>query len=237
MRGESTRSDVVFEIRHILSSFPNPTFEDLRSRCLLREGEIDTALPELERRGFLIFNEGRLQVSREKKVKLAVLAIRLGAGLQKISKLLTWQEFESMIEYALIENEYRTKTHHVINFKGNRREIDVIAAKGDTLLVIDCKHYTHERTQHSLKKAARAQIERVRLLSDYTNLSRVESVLRHRFRKEIFLIPIIASLRESSMKIHERVPIVPVVEFASFLNELDGLLGSFGWLVTKADKR
>lgn len=227
------RPEFPVEILRLLRTNSNPTVEDLRIHCLLRDGEIDAELPQLEDRGFLALKEGKLLVTSANKVELAVLAVQLGAKLEKVSKLLTWQEFESIIEYALATNGYHTKKHLVLALNGNRTEIDVIAAKGNIVLAIDCKHYTRGWIQHSLKKAARIQIERVRLLLDNKNLLRVEQALHQKYENEIFLIPIVVALSESPVKIYERVPIIPVLKFATFLNDLHGLLGSFAFVINK----
>lgn len=89
-------------------------------------------------------------------------------------------------------------------------EIDVVGIKSLQALAIDCKHWKSTNLSAISKHAKKQAIRTGRLAAEE---SRIHQAL-----------PIILTLQAESVKFVERIPIVPIALFRSFLSELDSYL-------------
>ena len=88
-------------------------------------------------------------------------------------------------------------------------EIDVVGIRLDTAVLIDCKHWKR-MSNSALEKIVLKQIERVKHYVTTTN--------------EIMAVPVIVTLYQEATKLVNRVPIVPIMQFSSFIDEFYGNL-------------
>ena len=88
-------------------------------------------------------------------------------------------------------------------------EIDVVATRLGIALLIDCKHW--KRMNHSaLDIIVRKQTERVKHY--VSNM------------KDTIGVPVIVTLYQEETSFINRVPIVPILQFSSFIDEFYGSL-------------
>ncbi len=177
-------------------------------------------LLKLQNEGLIYLKTNNIEVDSGMRLKLAVKAATLGADMEHISHLLSWQEFEEIAAFAL-------KTHgfNVVNnlhFKNESRkyEIDVIGCRKPLVICVDCKHWQHSIAPSSLRKIVDAQIERARVLSD--SLPNKKLKLECTKWQDAKFIPAILSLLPSSFKFYYNVPIVPIFQMQNFLIQLPG---------------
>lgn len=150
------------------------------------------------------------------KLKVAIQLIKNGGPLDEISILLDWKDFEGLVaeilfskNFAIIKNLILTKP---------RMEIDVIGIRLGVAMLIDCKHWKRYSSS-ALSTAVKKQIERT----------------KHYILKTpgAIAVPVIVTLYQDKIDFIDRVPIVPIFQFSSFVDEFYGNLDQMNTLRTE----
>ena len=141
------------------------------------------------------------------KLKIAVALLEKGFPIDEISTALDWKDFEGLTaeilnskDFAVIKNMILTKP---------RMEIDVIGIRLGVAILIDCKHWKRYSVS-SLKTAVKKQIERTKQYVAKT--------------QGAIAVPVIVTLYQDKVDFIENVPIVPIFQFSSFIDEFYGNL-------------
>lgn len=180
--------------------------------------EISEAL--LESLGFDPSSE--IHMSREKRIELAMLAIREGANISKVVGVLTWKDFEGFVAGILVENNYSCTESY--RRRGNTHihgmEIDVIGLRGRTILSVDAKLWGVRGGKASaLKTAALKQRERtVSLAQEIEGLAAKMNSMK---AGEYSIYPLVVTWLVEDVEIHEGIPIVPIFKLNSFVLSFD----------------
>lgn len=141
------------------------------------------------------------------KLKAAIELIKNGGPLDEISIMLGWRDFEGLVaeilyskNFAIIKNLILTKP---------RMEIDVIGIRLGIAMLVDCKHWKRYSTS-TLSSAVKKQIERT----------------KHYILKTpgAIAVPVIVTLYHDKIDFIDKVPIVPIFQFSSFVDEFYGNL-------------
>jgi len=139
------------------------------------------------------------------KLKIAVILLEKGLPIDEISVALDWKDFEGLTaailtskNFAVIKNMMLTKP---------RMEIDVIGIRLGIAILIDCKHWKRYSIS-SLTTVVKKQIERT----------------KHYVTKTpgAVSVPVIVTLYQDKVDFIEGVPIVPIFQFSSFIDEFYG---------------
>ena len=113
---------------------------------------------------------------------------------------------------VLVAEILESKNFEVVrNFrmKNPTMEIDVVGIHLGVAVLIDCKHW--KRMSNSmLEKIVLRQIDRVKHYVAITN--------------EVVAAPVIVTLYQEETRFVNRVPIVPIMQFSSFIDEFYGNL-------------
>jgi Holliday junction resolvase-like predicted endonuclease len=176
---------------------------------------IQRGLAHLRESGFVTIGEDVLEQSSGQRMLMVEKLIQDGCDVQRVSRLLDWQEFEEFIENALVSNGYRTIHHYVFKSKLGRREIDVLAWNDVWILAIDCKHWRRQITHSRMNAIADAQIERVRALAERTDLLQKCGIRN----LDLSIVAVVLVLGEPLDRMINGVPVVAVTRFGSFLHE------------------
>ena len=141
------------------------------------------------------------------KLKTALLAIKSGAPIEEASRDVDWKDFEGLVAEVLESKNFEV----VRNFRMKKptMEIDVVGIHLGTAVLIDCKHWKR-MSDSALEKIVLKQIERVKHYVTSTN--------------ENMAAPVIVTLYQEATKFVNRVPIVPIMQFSSFIDEFYGNL-------------
>ena len=141
------------------------------------------------------------------KLKIALMLIENGLPLDEIAIALDWKDFEGLTaeilmakNFAIIKNLILTKP---------RMEIDVIGIRLGVAMLIDCKHWKRY-SNSALSEAVRKQVERTKHYISKTPGS--------------IAVPVIVTLYQDKIDFIDRVPIVPIFQFSSFVDEFYGNL-------------
>ncbi|MDE1727897.1 MAG: restriction endonuclease [Thaumarchaeota archaeon] len=164
-------------------------------------------LDNLMQNGIGRFEDGQIQFEDSDKLKTGVIAISMGAPIDEISRMLEWQDFESLAAEVLEKRDFDT-TKNVI-MKSPRIQIDVVGIKSEVAILIDCKHWNN-MTQSALSEAVKKQIIRTK-----------QFISKHKLRGAI---PAIVTLYQHSVQFIDKVPIIPIHQLDSFCDEFYGNL-------------
>ena len=141
------------------------------------------------------------------KLKTAIMFIENGLPLDEIAIALNWRDFEGLTaeileakNFAIIKNLILTKP---------RMEIDVIGIRLGVAMLIDCKHWKRYSTS-ALSMAVKKQVERTKHY-----ISKTPGAIA---------VPVIVTLYQDKIDFIDRVPIVPIFQFSSFVDEFYGNL-------------
>ena len=141
------------------------------------------------------------------KLKAALMLIKNGFPLDEIAIVLNWRDFEGLTaeilfskNFAIIKNLMLTKP---------RMEIDVVGIRLGVAMLIDCKHWKRYSVS-ALSEAVKKQVERT----------------KHYIKKTpgAIAVPVIVTLYQDKIDFIDRVPIVPIFQFSSFVDEFYGNL-------------
>ena len=141
------------------------------------------------------------------KLKTALSAIKSGVPIEEASRDVDWKDFEGLVAEIL-----ESKNFEVIrNFRMRKptMEIDVVGIHLGVAVLIDCKHWKR-MSNSALEKIVLRQIDRVKHYVVSTN--------------EVVAAPVIVTLYQEETKFARKVPIVPILQFSSFIDEFYGNL-------------
>ena len=185
------------------------TAEEFRIKASITSKPIaENVLDFLRNNGIGTSSGRKVLFSNLDRLKIAILAIKLGCDIEQISKKLTWKDFEALTSIILKLSGYKTAIH--VTFSKPHIEIDVIGIKSQSAITVDCKHWKHGGLS-VLSFYAKKQIERTKiLLAKKSNISSA--------------IPMILTLHSNKVRLIDGTPIVPIIEFRSFLDGLENNL-------------
>ena len=141
------------------------------------------------------------------KLKTALSAIKSGAPIEEASRDVDWKDFEGLVAEILESKNFEV----VRNFRMKKptMEVDVVGIHLGVAVLIDCKHWKR-MTNSALKKIVLKQIDRVKYYVANTD--------------EVVAAPVIVTLYQEETKFVSKVPIVPIIQFSSFIDEFYGNL-------------
>ncbi len=136
--------------------------EGLPISTLKQSLEDRSVIDELLEHGCLELVDDKVRI-----LNIAQLVLNMsksGLNLHEASWWLTWREFEILASSILVENNFDTKRNFRFSYRGKRYEIDIVAWKGSSIYVIDCKQWFFSGA-HGLREAVEKQKERAAALS------------------------------------------------------------------------
>jgi hypothetical protein len=150
------------------------------------------------------------------KLRATILALQKGVPVDEAAKHINWRDFEGLTAKMLEVMEFATVKNLILT--NPRMEIDVIGIKFGVAMLIDCKHWKRH-SQSALKEAVRKQIERTKHYVTKTSGA--------------IAAPVIVTLYQDTVRFIDKVPIVPIFQFASFVDEFYGNLENVEAIETK----
>jgi len=178
--------------------------------CMIADTDKYTAKKVFEsfaKNGIEVLDGDVINFKAADKLKAAIFVLKKGASINEVAKYLNWKDFEGLVFEIL-----RSKGFSVIKnltMKKPRMEIDVIGINLGVAILIDCKHWKRQ-SPSSLKNAVKKQISRVKHY-----VSKTQGAVG---------IPAIVTLYEEKLQFIDNVPIVPINQFTSFVDEFYGNL-------------
>ena len=143
----------------------------------------------------------------ENKLENAISAIKSGVPIEEASRDVDWKDFEGLVAEILESKNFEVTRN--FRMKKPTMEIDVVGIHLDTAVLIDCKHWKR-MTNSALENIVLKQIDRVKHYVTKTD--------------EVMAAPVIVTLYQEGVKLVNKVPIVPIMQFSSFIDEFYGNL-------------
>ena len=142
--------------------------------------------------------------------------IQQGEEIEKIVEEIDWKEFEKLIVEILKKHDFNV--HNNFRFKTDRRfEIDVLAVKDKTSLLIDCKQWGRGRYKKTgLKYSVEEQKERAKQLKKFLKNNPIAQA-ELKIKKTMKFIPLLVTWFEEELLEHENTLVIPVWKFNEFL--------------------
>jgi Holliday junction resolvase len=141
------------------------------------------------------------------KLRVAIFTLSKGVLIDEIAKHLDWKDFEGLAAKILEAHEFATIRNLVLTKP--RMEIDVVGIRLGIAMLIDCKHWK-KTTSSALNSIAQKQIERTKQYVAKT--------------KGAIAAPVIVTLYQDKISFAGKVPVVPIFQLDSFLDEFYGNL-------------
>ncbi|QLH03145.1 hypothetical protein C5F47_06065 [Nitrosopumilus cobalaminigenes] len=139
------------------------------------------------------------------KLKIAVALLEKGFPIDEISIALDWRDFEGLTGAILSEKNFAVIKNMMLTKP--RMEIDVVGIRLGIAILIDCKHWKRYSAS-SLSTAVKKQVERTKHYVSKT--------------PGAMAVPVIVTLYQDKIDFIDNVPIVPIFQFASFIDEFYG---------------
>ena len=143
----------------------------------------------------------------ESKLKDAISAIKSGVPIEEASRDVDWKDFEGLVAEILESKNFEVTRN--FRMKKPTMEIDVVGIHLGTAVLIDSKHWKR-MTNSALENIVLKQIDRVKHYVTKTD--------------EVMAAPVIVTLYQEGVKLVNKVPIVPIMQFSSFIDEFYGNL-------------
>ena len=153
------------------------------------------------------FDAGTVYFELGDKIKAAFLIIENGEQIEQVSEYLDWKDFEGLVAQILEEKGFATIKNMILTKP--RMEIDVVGINHRIAMQIDCKHWK-KLSQSALNTIVKKQIKRVKHYVSKTN--------------DAIAVPVIVTLYNERINFINKVPIVPVQQLSSFIDEFYGNL-------------
>lgn len=150
-------------------------------------------------------DNGIVNFQNSDKILASIFAITNGASIEDVAEFLSWQNFEELVTCILEENGFQVEKNLMLTKP--RMEIDVVGIKLGIAVLIDCKHWK-KISKSALDNIVYKQTERVK-----NYVSKIESMMA---------IPVIVTLHQERVNFVNKVPIIPVIQLSSFLDEFYG---------------
>jgi len=148
------------------------------------------------------------------RFNLASEAVRLGA-LQAVLRALTWQEFETFSEECLGRACFETQKG-LIFIDGRRRwQVDIIATRGQIMLVLDCKHWESPNYSSKFYAAVRHQKQS---LGPLVRHMKIRGLLGN--HQDVWALPVIITLFEPRVSVLDGVVLASVAQLGDFLEHV-----------------
>ena len=143
----------------------------------------------------------------ENKLKTAISAVKSGVPIEEASRDVDWKDFEGLVAEILESKNFEVTRN--FRMKKPTMEIDVVGIHLGITVLIDCKHWKR-MNDSALENIVLKQIDRVKHYVATTN--------------ETVAAPVIVTLYQEVTKFINKVPIVPIIQFSSFIDEFYGNL-------------
>ena len=143
----------------------------------------------------------------DEKLKTAIFAIKDGTPIEEVSYNIGWKDFEGLVAEILESKHFQVLRN--FRMKKPTMEIDVVGTHLGVAVLIDCKHWKR-MNRYALETIVHKQIERVKHYVANTEVG--------------IAVPVIVTLYQEETSFVKRVPIVPILQFSSFIDEFYGNL-------------
>jgi len=158
--------------------------------------------------------EATILVLDEKRIQLALRAVRSGADRVKVARLLSWKDFEIFSAKVFSAFGYQIATNVRLKFHRRRMEIDLVAQRYSSLVAVDCKHWKNVLSGQRMARVANEQDLRAECLARFLSEQWGPGEVCVR------VLPVVVCLYEPRQRFFNGCPLVSVTNLPSFVEQL-----------------
>jgi len=210
-------ADLLISIIKLTSNEP-ATVEQVAANGHLPVTIARERLRKLGRLGLIKLKRDVIESTEAQRLELTIEAVKLGADIERACRFLGWQEFEKVAILALEYNLFKTLKHFKFKWANRWWEIDILGFSEPFILSVDCKHWKHSWQYTAIMRIVDTQIKRTKAFSQA--LLRIKWKMGIEKWRKVEILPVILTLGATPFKFYKQVPIVPILQFRSFINEL-----------------
>ena len=179
--------------------------QDFSAVTKISDVESKIILDEFIKNDIGIKNDNSYLFEDGDKLKVAVSLLEKGYPIDEIAVALEWRDFEGLTAEILTEKNFAVIKNMMLTKP--RMEIDVVGIRLGIAILIDCKHWKRN-SESALSAMVKKQIARTKHYVEKTPGATA--------------VPVIVTLYQDKIDFIENVPIVPIFQFASFIDEFYG---------------
>ncbi len=223
------KGEVLLSILKLSKKMETFSKKELLTLIQTSENKASEYIENLIGKNFLSKENEFLTVSPDQKIMLVIEALNQGLPIDIVCRYISWKDFELTVKNILEFMGYKTLTRQRLKINKKIFEVDILAFHEDIILCIDCKQWKRGLGASTINHMVKKQLKRAEAVAK--NLKKIKESLGERIKeKEVKILPLIITLAESSYKVYDKVPIVPILKLKSFLEGFYGCLKNFNVL-------
>ena len=180
----------------------------------LDASESSRMLGLLEERGIGEVVDGRHLFDPSDRLSAALMLVEEGAPIDDVAVHLDWRSFEGLAA-KILESKGFDVVRNLVMTKP-RMEIDVVGTNLGIAVLVDCKHWRRLGAA-ALRTAVEKQVKRARRY-----VSGAAPAGNGKEGGDAVALPVIVTLYRDTIGLVDGVPVVPILQFSSFADELYG---------------
>jgi hypothetical protein len=183
---------------------------------------LDVLTESLKAEGLISLNEKLFGASPIQRLGIAIRAVKLGANIGRVCRALGWLEFEEMTAHVFEANGFKVHRRYRFTAEGRRWELDLLSIRYPLVICTECKHWSRGIGETAVRKIVETHIEKVKIFSE--KIKRTPGKLGFEGWGQGVVVPMMLSLQPTTLRFHDNVPVVSIMELPSFLSEFEGYL-------------
>lgn len=173
-----------------------------------------------------------ISANETQRMLMSTAAIMADADVRTVGRILTWQEFERLVEICLVSSGYIVTRRLIFKTAKRKYEVDLVASRHREVLCIDCKHWRRTPGPAHIFNMTRIHYERsLALIKSIRNLA--DRILLSDSNSEIYLLPAILLLNDVDPVCVNSVQVLSIAGLGEFLLEASRFNPKFHYLDVK----
>ncbi|MEM1666734.1 MAG: nuclease-related domain-containing protein [Nitrososphaerota archaeon] len=160
------------------------------------------------------FNVNCVEVTGDTRLSIILKCIRDYAPAEVLARHVSWKDFEVLSAKVLNEYGFNVLTNVRLRLSKKKCELDVLAVRSPTVLLLDCKKWNAVLSGKRLTSIVESHMRRGRMLAEYllNMLGKGETTVE--------IVPAVLTLYGSNKRVENGVAIVPVGLLGNFIEKL-----------------
>lgn len=159
-------------------------------------------------------NANDIKVAGDVRLSIILKCIKNGIPAEVLARYVSWKDFEILSAKVLSECGFNVLTNLRLNLAKKKCEVDVLAVRSPTILLIDCKKWNAILSGKRLSSIVESHMRRTQIFTEY---------LLNTFGKgeiTVEIIPVVLALYGSNKWIESGMAIVPIDLLGNFVERL-----------------
>ena len=211
----SSRPELIGRLLETLLKLASPgralNVEELAENALLSKDQVEKMLKVLG------IPSEEVRLSEDLRLEVVLRGLELGVDGSLIARYLSWREFEKLVARVLGKAGYGSIWNLRISSREGRVQVDVLAYRGDLMLLIDCKRWNKPPAPSEEARIVEEQERRLRILRGL-----LEGISKPgEGSRTVYLVPVVLSLYQPSKPLMKGHVFSSIGSFESALDYIE----------------